>query len=106
MPRVLFSLALLVLTAPAASACWTAIDPGAFASDCPIIIRGVIVAVAEAAPGGDRSDDLAGIKVLEIHKNELKDVPLKVGDTFTVRMISRNNRMRTSTDINYPVKTE
>lgn len=101
-----FSFLVLTLLAGPVGACWNAIDPAGYAWECPIILRGKIVAVAEAAPGGERSDDQASIKVLEVRKNELRDVPLKVGDIFTVRMISRNNRLRSSTDLNYPVGTE
>ncbi len=105
MARLLLALALAAVVSPAIRACWTAVDPGAFAVDCPLIVRGTIESVAEAAPGQNRADDLARIKIAAIHRNELKDVPLKVGDVFTVRMISRNNSLRTSTDLNYPVRT-
>jgi HEAT repeat protein len=98
---------LLVLSVPVvAQCCWMAIDPGGFALDCPIIVRGAIVAGAKAVPGRSRADDLAEIRVDQIQKNELNDVPLKVGGTLKVRMVSRNNQMHTSTDINYPAGTE
>lgn len=104
--RHLLMLAIAFITAGHLHACWSAIDPGAYASDCPIIITGKIVAVAEAPPGGARLDDRASIRVDGIYKNELKDLGLKVGDIFTVQMVSLNNRSRTSTDINYPIGTE
>ncbi len=106
MVRLLLALALVAAAGPIAGACWSDIDPGAFAVDCPIVVRGTIVSVAEAAPGQNRADDVASIKVAAIHRNDLKDVPLKVGDVFTVRMISRNDTQRVSTDLNYPVRTE
>jgi len=102
-----FSIVLIfAVAANHADACWTAISATGFAEGCPIIIKGKIVAVAEARPGGDRLDDQAAIRIDAIEKNELKDVPLKVGGIFTVRMISRNNRSRSSTDLNYPLHTE
>jgi hypothetical protein len=104
--RFLPVVALVLLNAGPARACWGAIDPSGYADECPIIVRGQIVAVIQAEPGQDRADDLARIRVAEIQRNELKDVPLKVGDLFTVRMISKNNRLRTSTDLNYPVATD
>ena len=107
MSRLLIAVALFSGSAcSVAGGCWAELDPGGFAARCPIIIRGSIVSVTEAASGQLRADDLATIKVVDIRRNELKDVPLKVGDTFTVRMISRNNTQRTSTDLNYPVGTE
>ncbi|MFO0967620.1 MAG: HEAT repeat domain-containing protein [Gemmataceae bacterium] len=101
------ALAVLVLaTSNASAGCWTEIDPGAFAGECPVVIRGRIVSVTEAPKGGERLDDLARIKVTEVRRAELKDVPIKEGDLFTVHMISKNNRLRTSTDLNYPIGTE
>jgi hypothetical protein len=106
MVRLLPALILLALASPALGGCWAEIDPGAFANDCPIIIRGTIVSVKEAARGQQRADDVADIKVAAIVRNELKDVGLKVGDVFPVRMISRHNTSKSSIDINYPVQTE
>jgi hypothetical protein len=106
MKRLLVVLTLIAFASPALGGCWAEIDPGAFADDCPIIIRGTIISVKEAAPGQQRADDIASIKVAAIVRNELKDVGLKVGDIFQVRMISRNNTQRVSTDLNYPVQTE
>src|SRR5262245_3623977 len=100
----LLALALVLTTISPARACWAALDPGGYAQGCPIIIKGTIVAVAE--PGQGKGDDaLAAILIEEIQKNELKDVPLKVGDYFHARMVSLNRRVRTSIDLNYPLKT-
>ncbi|MBI2807684.1 MAG: HEAT repeat domain-containing protein [Planctomycetes bacterium] len=103
---VVSMIAIATLASIAWPGCWNAIDPGAFAQDCPIILAGTIESVAQAKPGGFRSDDVARIRVTAIHRNELTDVALKPGDLFLVKMISRNNNQRTSTDINYPVKTK
>lgn len=98
-------LLLSALTPVALAACWASIDPQGLAEDCPIIVTGTIEKIVEAAPGGVRSDDIASLRIEAIARNELTDVPLKVGDLLAVRMISRNNATRLSTDLNYPVKT-
>ena len=106
MPRVLLAIVFAVAVTPLAWSCWSAKDPSAFAEDCPIIVAGSIESVQKAAPGGQRSDDIASIRVDAVHRNELTDVPLKVGDLLAVRMISQNNQQRSSTDLNYPVKSK
>ena len=82
------------------------IDPSGYAPECPIIVAGTIEKIAVAAPGRDRADDIASSRILAVHRHELTDVGLKAGDLLPVRMISRNNRVRASTDLNYPVGTK
>jgi HEAT repeat protein len=109
MYRPLLALVVVVLASAPASACWMALDPVGYAHGCPVIIRGVIVDIVEpkeAGKGEERVDDLALIRVDEIIRNDFSDVPLKVGETFAVRMVSRKNRLRASTDLHYHIKTE
>jgi hypothetical protein len=106
MVRFIAATAILIGAGSIAWACWSAIAPSAFAEECPIIVTGTIEAVAQAAPGGDRSDDIASIRVDAVHRNELTDVGLRTGDLLQVRMISKNNRSRSSTDLNYPLRTK
>lgn len=106
MLRIAIGIAFFAGVVIPAPACWMSLAPGVLEADSPIIVRGKIVAIQEAKKGQMRADDLAEIEIAEILKNELKDVPLKVGDKFTVRMISRGNMAKMSTDLNYPLKTD
>jgi hypothetical protein len=106
MVRFIAATTILIGAGSFAWACWSAIEPSAFAEECPIIVAGTIETVAQAAPGGDRSDDIASIRIDVVHRNELTDVGLRAGDLLQVRMISKNNRSRMSTDLNYPVRTK
>jgi hypothetical protein len=106
MMRHIFPLIILAVSGSAAWSCWSEIAPSAFALDCPVIVAGSIEEVVEAAPGGLRADDSAKIRIDAIFRNELTDLPLKIGDLFPVKMISKNNQLRTSTDLNYPLKTK
>src|SRR5216683_2615996 len=101
MARFITALTLCIGLGTTVGACWKEIDPRGYAHECPIIVAGTIEKIAEAAPGGDRADHIASIRILAVHRNELTDVGLKVGDLWPVRMISRNNRVRTSTDLTY-----
>lgn len=106
MVRFIAAILLTISGASYVSCCWDAIDPHHLAENCPVIVSGSIETVLAAAPGGQRSDDIASIRIDAIQRNELMDLPLKVGDLLRVRMIARNNSHRASTDINYPAKTK
>lgn len=108
--HTLLALSVGVVCVTSASACWVAIKPEHYAAGCPVIVRGTIVAVEvskEEGTGEKRVDDLAEIEITEVVWNEFKDVPLKAGGKLKVRMVSATkNSLRTSIDLNYPVKTE
>jgi hypothetical protein len=106
MLRLLLALAVALLASAPAPACWTAIDPALFGQGCPVIVRWPIVAVDDGPAGRDRADDVAHIRVDEVVRNDLTDVPLKVGDRLAVRMVSARSRVRESTDLRCPVGAE
>src|SRR3954468_13544293 len=106
MLRLLLAPGLALLAAAPAPACWMAVDPAVFARGCPVIVRGPIVAIDDGPAGRDRADDVAHVRVDEVVRNDLTDVPLKAGDRLAVRMVSARSRVRESTDLRYPVGTE
>ena len=87
-----------------ALACWIAIEPEIYASECPIIISGTI-----AKTDGLISDkyfdgyDIAYIKIRKVFKNVLKGVDLNKGQNFSVQMSPIRKNIGVSTDIRYQV---
>jgi HEAT repeat protein len=98
----------LSLCASAPASCWTAIDPGYFAGNCPVIVRGRIVEIEHAQLMGNqtRGHDTAKILVAEVLKNILVDEPVKPGKIIAVRMDSTRSRIHISTDLRYPAGTD
>lgn len=108
MHRLLFAFVVVLAASAPAPALREAINVGAFSAGCPVIVRGTIASVERASDDDIRSkrpDDVAEIEITEVVKNELKDVPLKVGGTLKVRMVARNAR-RIASQPNYPEKTD
>src|SRR5690348_748135 len=73
----------LGLSAERAPACWKGIEPRAFASRCPIIVTGTITKIEPAGTSNSPAHDTAVITIAAVHKNALKDLPLRTGDTLT-----------------------
>ena len=71
MKRLLVVLTLIAFASPALGGCWAEIDPGAFADDCPIIIRGTIISIKDDAIIIKVAPD--GIK-MEVAKNAIASV--------------------------------
>ena len=87
-----------------AVACWKGVEPRGFASRCPIVVTGTITKIDAGCPCDNPSYDIAHITISAIHKNRLKDVPLSNGSVIQVRMAARDAKIKTSTDLRYPLK--
>lgn len=88
-----------------AQACWVALDPHAFAQECPVIVSGTIERIDVAPAAGDATFDMAQIRVAVVHRNLLSDVEVKAGQLFGARMNGRNSRLVASTDLRYEIGT-
>ncbi len=81
---------------------WAMIDPEKYAKDCPVIIRGTITSVGEVKPEVGQVEVI--IRIEEIVKNVLSDMPFKVGGDLTTQR-NVGARPAGSEDQDYPVKT-
>ncbi len=107
---------LLACSARALWALWAAQEPSGVAGECPVIVTGEIVKIDEAAAtgrdislrdlSGDRTLDVAHIRISEVHLNVLISVETAVGGEILARMHSLKDKIRISLDVRYDVGTK
>ena len=88
------------LTVHSQASCWALVVQSAIGNEAPVVVTGEIVQV-DVAPAAARSFDIAHIRVTEIHKNELGDYPLQIGQSIRARMHGKNRQSTISTDLRY-----
>ena len=97
---LLCSIAVLVLVAQFAQACWMAVSLEDFIKGEHVIVVGEIQRV-QFAPKSYRAEDMAFIKIEKILKRRLPSPELKIGGELPLSMPSASNEMVLSVDLYY-----